>query len=308
MEILNFTAQVAVQVFIFFLLIFTGLILFKTKLIDTKGITYLVNILFYAVTPVLIINSFGQVQFSKESATGFAVVSVCSVIAHAIGLLLSILIFRKKGDKTALLRTSVVFSNCGFMSLPLAEALFKSEGVFLVSAYVAVNNLIIWTVGVKMFSGGKMSLKKAFVNPGVIGILIGLPIFLLGIKIPSPIEATFAHISNLNTPLAMIIIGCYLAQASLTPQKGDGQMWIAFLFRLIIVPVVCLLLFTSFGIGGTALSCIMIPVSAPTAASVMMFTAKYGGDTRLAARIVPISTLLSIITMPLILTLVELFK
>ncbi|HHW45555.1 MAG TPA: AEC family transporter [Clostridiales bacterium] len=308
MEILGFTAQVAIQVFILFLLIFTGLILFKTKLIDSKGVTYLVNILFYAVTPVLIINSFGQVKFSKESAASLAIVFACSVLAHSIGIIIGVIIFRNKGDKTALLRTSVIFSNCGFMSLPLAEALFKSQGVFLVSAYVAVNNLIIWTVGVKMFSGGKMSLKKAFLNPGVIGILLGLPIFLFGIEIPAPIGAAFTHISNLNTPLAMIIVGCYLAEASLRPQKGDVLMWVTFLFRLIIVPVVSLLLFLALRVGGTTLSCVMIPVSAPTAASVMMFTAKYGGDTRLASRIVPISTLLSIITMPLILTLTELSK
>lgn len=308
MDVLSFTAQVAVQVFILFLLILTGVLLCKFKLLDSKGTTYLVNILFYAVTPVLIINSFGQVEFTAQSATGLLVVSICAVLAHAMGLVVGLLVFRKQGDKTALLATSVIFANCGFMSLPLAEALFKSQGVFLVSAYVAVNNLIIWTLGVRMFTGDKMSLKKAFINPGMIGILIGLPIFLLGIQLPKPIEGAFTHISNLNTPLAMIIIGGYLAQASLRFQKGDGQMWLTFLCRLIVVPILCLLLFYVMGVSGTTLTAVMIPVSAPTAASVMMFTAKFGGDTRLASRIVPIGTLLSIITMPLILTLAELLK
>ena len=171
---------------------------------------------------------------------------------------------------------------------------------------MAVHNLLIWTVGLRFFTGGKMSLKKAVLNPGVIGLLLGLPVFFFGIPLPGALAGGLGHIANLNTPLAMLVIGCYLAAASLRPEKGDGRMWTAIALRLAAVPLVCLLGFRLCGLTGDLLTACMIPASAPVAANVVMFAAKFGGDARLASRVIPISTIVSILTIPLLLTLARL--
>lgn len=307
MEILLYAGEVARQVAVLFLLIAAGFALSKYKLVDERGADQFVNLLFYAVTPAVILYSFQSVDFSPETSLSLLIMAGGALLAHLAGVLVAFLVFfKRKGAGGALYRTSVIFSNCGFMSLPLADALLGAKGVFLVSVYVAVNNLIIWTVGVKMFSPGRISVKKALFNPGVVGILLGLPLFLLRIHLPDTILSAVGHLSNLNTPVAMLIIGFYLANASLKFEKGDGAMWIAVACRLCAVPSICLLLFWIFGIPGDILTALMIPASAPVAAIVMMFTSKFDGDTHTASRIVPISTLVSIFTMPVLLSLAKL--
>ena len=307
MEILSYAGSVVSQVVVMLLLIVTGFVLSRAKLVNDAGADQLVNILFYAVTPVVIVVSFSKVAFTPQSARSLLVMAVCALAAHAAGILLSWLVFQKwGGDSRSVLRAASVFSNCGFMSLPLAEGLLGANGVFLVSVYVAVHNLLIWTVGLRFFTGGKMSLKKAVLNPGVIGLLLGLPVFFFGIPLPGALAGGLGHIANLNTPLAMLVIGCYLAAASLRPEKGDGRMWTAIALRLAAVPLVCLLGFRLCGLTGDLLTACMIPASAPVAANVVMFAAKFGGDARLASRVIPISTIVSILTIPLLLTLARL--
>ncbi|MCI8360717.1 MAG: AEC family transporter [Clostridiales bacterium] len=304
MELLSYAGSVATQVAVMLLLILTGFILARAKLVDDKGTDQLVNVLFYAVTPVVIVDSFLRVEFTPAAALSLLVMAGCAVMAHAAGILLSWLVFRRwGGDGRSVLRASSVFSNCGFMSLPLAQGLLGPSGVFLVSVYVAVHNLLIWTVGLRFFTGGKMSVKKAVLNPGVIGVLVGLPLFFSGLGLPAALTGGLTHIANLNTPLAMLVIGCYLAAASLRPEKGDGRMWTAMALRLLAVPLLCLAAFKLCGLSGDLLTACMIPASAPVAANVVMFAAKFGGDARLASRIIPISTVVSILTIPLMLTL-----
>lgn len=304
MEILAYAGSVVNQVVIMLLLIITGYILCRTGLVKEAGVDSMVNILFYAVTPVVIIDSFCRVEFTPAMAKSLGIMVLCAFLSHIIGLLLGWICFRKwGGDARSVLRTAVAFSNCGFMSLPLADGLLGAEGVFLVSVYVAVYNLLIWTVGLRFFTGGKMSVKKAVLNPGVIGLLIGLPIFFLDIPLPGALTGALTHVSNLNTPLAMVVIGSYLAAVSLRPEKGDGKMWAAIGLRLAAVPLICYGFFRLCGLSGDMLLACMIPASAPAAANVVMFAAKFGGDARLASRIVPLSTVVSILTIPLLLTL-----
>lgn len=307
MEIFAYAGGVMTQVIIMLLLIVVGFILARTRLVNDMGVDQMVNILFYAVTPVMIIDSFCRVEFTADAALSLAVMAGCAFAAHLVGILLSWVVFRKwGGNGRSVLQCSSIFSNCGFMSLPLAEGLLGANGVFLVSVYVAVHNLLIWTVGLRFFTGGKMSVKKALLNPGVIGILIGLPIFFFSVSLPGAVSGALTHIANLNTPLAMVVIGCYLAAASLRPEAGDSRLWAAIGLRLAAVPLICLGAFRLCGITGDLLTACMIPVSAPAAANVVMFAAKFGGDTRLASRMVPISTIVSIATIPVMLTLARL--
>ena len=315
--LLGFAGDVVVQVCILFLLILVGFTLFKTKLINHKGMKQLIDILFYAVTPCVVINAFQSVQFSLQSALELGIAVIFTVVSIGIGYIFCLIFFRKaEGRRRSVLWYATIYSNCAFFSIPLTQAVLGEKGVFLVSIYVAIFMVFIWTAGLKLFTTEqKVSLKKAVINPGTIGILIGLPLFLLSAKMPElqlpeilsmPIEM----LSNLNTPLAMIVTGGYLAMSSLKPQKGDGQMWLSILLRMIVIPAASfglfLVIFKITGMMDTsreALVALMIPAAAPAAANTIMFAGKYDGDTHLATRSVLMGTLVSIISMPLILVL-----
>lgn len=315
--LLGFAGDVVVQVCILFLLILVGFTLFKTKLINHKGMKQLIDILFYAVTPCVVINAFQSVQFSLQSALELGIAVIFTVVSIGIGYIFCLIFFRKaEGKRRSVLWYATIYSNCAFFSIPLTQAVLGEKGVFLVSIYVAIFMVFIWTAGLKLFTTEqKVSLKKAVINPGTIGILIGLPLFLLSAKMPElqlpeilsmPIEM----LSNLNTPLAMIVTGGYLAMSSLKPQKGDGQMWLSILLRMIVIPAASfglfLVIFKITGMMDTsreALVALMIPAAAPAAANTIMFAGKYDGDTHLATRSVLMGTLVSIISMPLILVL-----
>lgn len=308
---LSFAGSVTVQVGILFVLILVGLVLFKTKLINNAGMKQIIDILFYAVTPCVVIDSFVNVDFSVQAAAELGIAAAFAAVTTAVGYLFAFIFFRKtKGNRRGVLWYATIYSNCGFFSIPLTKAVLGDKGVFLVSVFVAVFTAFVWTVGLRLFSPEhKMSFVKAFINPGMIGIIIGLPLFFFSVKLPAIIGTPVSMLSELNTPLAMIVTGGYLATASLSPKKGDGQMWLSIALRMCIIPLVTLCVFRLCGLHNysrDALVALMIPAAAPAAANTIMFTGKYGGDIELASRIVPISTLVSIVTVPLLLILAKL--
>ncbi len=314
---LGFAGDVVIQVCILFVLIFVGFALFKAKFINQDGMKQLINILFYAVTPCVVINAFQSVQFSVQSALELGIAVVFTAASIGIGYIFCLIFFRKaEGHRRSVLWYATIYSNCAFFSIPLTQAVLGEKGVFLVSIYVAIFMVFIWTAGLKLFtSEQKVSLKKAVINPGTVGIAIGLPLFLLsakfpGLQLPEILSTPIEMLSNLNTPLAMIVTGGYLASSSLKPKRGDSQMWLSILLRMLVIPAVSFVLFFAVfkltGLSETgkdALVALMIPAAAPAAANTIMFAGKYDSDTDLATRSVLMGTLVSVITMPLILVL-----
>lgn len=307
-DFLSYTGTVGIQVIILFLMIGVGFIISKKGFLTSDGAAQMTNLLLYIVTPCVIISSFESMEFNKQSAGELLIAAGCAVVTHIIGFLLGFIIFRKaeKKDKVLLICGGTL-SNCGFMGIPMAQALNGDHGVFLASVYIAVFNLFVWTVGYMMFTGGKLNLKKAIINPGVIGILIGLVIFFGNINLPYPISSAVKFFSDVNSPLAMVVIGFHLATVPLKLEKGDGKMFISIALRLIVVPLICLAVFRGCGLRGELLEACIIPAAAPSAAIVMMFAAKFDGNTKLASKGMSLSHILSIIAMPLTLTICRLF-
>lgn len=307
-EFLSYTGTVGIQVLILFIMIGVGFVISKAGLLKADGAAQMTNTLLYIVTPCVILHSFESMDFSKKTAGELTVAAVCAIATHIIGFGISYLLFRKnEKKKRALLVCSTGLSNCGFMGVPMAEALLGGHGVFLVSVYIAVFNVFVWTLSYAMFSSGKFDLKKAFINPGVIGIILGLIIFFARLELPGVIAAPIGYMSALNTPLAMIVIGYYLSSSPLKIKKSDAEMLVSIALRLIAVPLICLAIFRLCGVRGELLTACIIPASAPSAAIVMMFAAKFGADTKLASKGMSYAHILAIITMPLVLTVCQIF-
>lgn len=288
------------KVGILFVMIAVGFICTKIGMLTHKGIAEITSFLLRIVTPCLIVSSFLSADSGVElPVLGISVLT--AVLAHVLAIVLSLFTFRKtEPDRQKTLRFAVIFSNTGFMGMPLVQSVVGDSGVVYASVYIAVFNLFCWTYGYSMMSGGKRaSLKTALLNPGVIGLVIGVPIYLLGISLPEPVLQPVQGFAALNTPLAMVVVGSHIAAIEWKSMFTDWQVYAASALRLIVAPLLflgaMLLLRPEYPlfVGN------VIQSAAPVAANAVLFSTQFGRDARLASKVVALSTLLSIITLPL---------
>ena len=303
---LDIFTNVLTQVIILLILMALGFILAKVRVLNDVSVKGITNLVLILVIPSVIIKSFADRDFSQSIFKKFLISFILAFLIHILFIALSYLLIRSKDKRREkILRLSAIFSNCGFMSLPLQEAVLGSDGVFFGASFVAVFNLFMWSYGNFLMSGDKKYLlsKKAVLNPGVIGLVVGFLIFVLSIPLPKVIYEPISYLSALNTPLPMIVIGFHLASSNLLKAFKDKACLWAMTLRLIVFPLATLGLTWIFGIRDAMLVSLAISASSPIAAATTMFAEKHEGDTALSANAVSLSTIFSLITMPLIVTL-----
>lgn len=294
------------QVLILFVLIAVGFVLGKLRMMDARFTRTMSNLILTVVVPCITIVSF-QRPLEQESLSQFCTIMAIAVVVHGLNILLAHGFLRKKDALQPLLQFSVVFSNCAFMAYPLLTALLGASGVFLGSAYVAVFNVLTWTYGVVLMTGERkqLSVKKAVLNPGVIGVVIGLALYLLQISIPTTLLTPMQYISNLNTPLPMLIVGYQLSQVDLRRTLHSGRCWLSMALRLVVSPLLTLGLCLLLGASPSVTMAVVITASAPAAAALSMYAARFEKDTDFASSIVSTHTLFSALTMPLMVGLAQ---
>ena len=173
--------SVGTQVLILFLMIGTGFVLGKLHLITHKGAVSMSNLLMYVVSPCILIVVF-QRPLETETFHNFWVALLAALVIHGINILVSELVIRDRDPmRKSFFRFSAIFSNCGFMAVPLQTAILGSLGVFYGSAYLLVFTVLTWTLGIQLVKGGKMafSWRTLLMNPGVIGVAIAMVLYLL---------------------------------------------------------------------------------------------------------------------------------
>jgi predicted permease len=295
---------VAVQVGVLFALMGVGAVCRWTKLIDECSVKGMVNLLLLVVTPCLMIHVF-QRPFNSSMLGSLGLAFLFAFAVHFIMIGVCVLTVRhKNGDTLAVLKVASVFSNAGFMGIPLEQAILGDEGVFFGVVYVVVFNLMMWSWGgAKM--GGSVSCRMMLVNPGTIGIVLGLPLFLLSMKLPTLLSSPVSMIADLNTPLAMLITGYYLAGAKLGMVLRTPSAYLTAVLRLVGCPVVMMAALLPFRsvLDREMMLSLIIPASAPVAAMVTMFACRYDRDVDMSVGIVCGTTLLSIVTMPVVIAL-----
>ncbi len=296
---------VATQVLVLFLLIGVGYWTRRKLLIDGTGLRQLTNLLLVVVTPFMIIKAF-QMPYDPGLLRGLLISLLSAVATHVLGIAAGLFLWRQMGlPQRKVLRFGIVFSNSAFMCLPLLQAVLGDRGVFYGSVYVAVFYMLQWTYGVVLMTGQRkqVNLQQAFLNPGMLGIVIGLGLFLADIRLPAIPNAVISHLANLNTPLAMLVIGGTLAMTDLSAIWRNRQIWLASTLRLLVIPLVILGGLVLARVDFEVLTACLIPASAPTAAAAALFATRYEQDSTLASHLVALSTLLSIITMPALIML-----
>jgi len=305
------------QVIILFVLIGIGFGLTKKKLFSEKTIAELTTFILYLVTPCVIIESFNR-PFDADMLNALLLSFLAAIVVHVLSIFIAFLFIRDRDKNTqTIFRFGVVFSNCAFMALPLQQALLGSEAVFYGSSFIAVFNLFVWTHGYGIMKidpenkGQKKSgqmifsqLIKTLLNPGIASVFLGLFLFLTSTKLPFFIQKPIQYLAALNTPLPMIVIGFYVASVKDFSILKDKKMFLASFLRLIFIPLLSLVLFYAVGIRGLLLSSLIISASTPVGATLVMFSIKFNKDAKKAGAFVAFTTLVSVLTMPIIIALV----
>lgn len=296
------------QVLILFILSGIGFVLGKAKIIGDKFSRDASQLVMYVVSPCMMVVAF-QRSFEKEGFHNFCMALLLGLLIHAAGIAMAQLFLRKKTDKEDALRFSVVHSNCGFMGYPLQTALLGTIGVFYGSAFCTVFTLCSWTYGLAQMSGGKqkISAKTLLLNPGVLSVVVAMALYLGSVSLPELILTPVTYLSQLNTPLPMIIVGYQLSQANLLSALRGWDTWLAIVLRLIVTPLIALGLCLVLRADHAVSVAVVAAASAPCAALLSIFSARYERDTALASSLVAAETLLSALTMPVMVGLAVAF-
>ena len=309
-EFLNNVYTSFTQVVILFLVAAVGFICHKTGIYTEKASRLTTNLLFYMVAPAIIIRSFYGMDYSRDSIKGLLMALLGGILFHVVGMIFATVLFNKNGQETAsIFKYACCYGNVGYMALPLAQAILGDEGVFYCSVILVPFNILSITLGVgimqKKDEKEKINIKKLIVNPGVIGVAIGLPIFLLQIDLPQIIYSPVSYIADLNTPLAMVMFGTYLASADWKTLFSDKRIFGSAIVKLILVPLITIGCLKLFGYGGTLIAACALSASAPTASNTVMFAAKYDRDTAVASKVTAFVSVLSILTMPVMIAIAQ---
>lgn len=307
-EFLGNLQTVAIQVVILYLIAFVGFFADKSKIFVRADATKLVDLIFNLILPFAIINSFLSMERTKEHIRGLIVSVLLAALTHFLGIAIASLCFRKRPKaEQGVYHYAIVFSNAAFLALPLAQSVVGEEGVFYSSCYVAVFNVLAFTYGINRISAGKakINVKSLFLNPGSVSVLIGIPLFLLQVKLPDFLLDTMSRVGACNSPMAMIVFGTFLANCNFKNFFVKKEVYFVSFLRLVLIPVIMLFVFKLIGVSGNMLIALTISASAPVATNTAMYAAKYENDTALSSELVGQTSIFSIATMPVIVALAQ---
>ncbi len=279
-----------------------GLVLFKTGKLTKEGSRCIAQMLLWLILPVVIIRSFLK-PFSMENLSALGVSFLLGGVAYGVSMLLSCVIFRRK----PLDCFSCSFSNVGFMGVPLVTASFGSDAVFFLCGLVVFVNIFQWTWGASLLRKEKkpFKLRELLANPMLLSAAAGFVIFLTGLgdKLPSVLTAALSGVASLNGPLAMMVLGVYLAQTKPKTLVTRGQLYWTSLVRLMVIPLATMLLFAVLPGSADARMVVLMGAAAPVGSNVAVYAQLYDDDYPYACQTVAHSTILSILSIPAVLML-----
>lgn len=277
-----------------------GFALYKSRVINDNGVKDMGKLLIYIILPSAIIRSY-CLDFSVERLVGFVV----SFIAAAFSLTASIIISKVFfGKKYPVEQFGAAFSNAGFMGIPIVQFVLGREYVYYAAAFVALLNILQWTYGVYIMKGKKtgISVKKILFNPVTISFLIGIILFLLPVRVPNIISEMLECYSSINAPLAMIVLGTYLAQVKFRELFTETISYKTSAVRLAVIPAATVILLYLMPFGSYELKTVIaVLAAAPIGTNAAVYAQIHGADYKKAVREVVLSTVLCVLTMPVIL-------
>lgn len=300
---------IGMRVLIMSVILIIGAVCYKRKVITAEGTKQLSAVELNIVNPLMIFMSY-QSAYDPQRLKGLLWSFLLSVISFAVMIPLAGLLKRRGNENYAVERFSCIYSNCGFMGIPLINALFGSDGVLFLTAYITVFNLLVFTHGYMLMKEEHdlSAFKKALRSPTVIAVFIGLIFYLLGIRLADltfvggVIGDAFKFIADMNTPLAMLIAGATAAQSDLLRSLFDKHIMLTALYKLILLPV-CVIAILRFLPHSQSLMpelVVCIACACPAATTGTMFALLFDKNAKRCSEIFAVTTILSMATLPLI--------
>lgn len=325
----------AVNVLLLVAMAIPGYILIKVKAVKQTAIAPFAKVLLYVNQPFLTLNSFLRVSYQPSLLKNLGISVAFSFGAQLVLLLILCLIYRRwynkkmpkktegflqtnvdsfravpeaqvmKGKAMRVLTTCSVFGNVGFLGIPILNVLLPEmhEAVAYAAVFIVAMNFLCWTVGAYVLTGDRkyISVKKAFLNPPTITLVVALPLFFLNVQLPEPAMNLVNLLAQMTTPLCMIILGMRFASAPLKELFIHPGVYVASLTKILIFPLLTYAAVYFLPIDYSVKVTLFILSAMPSASVNLNLSEIYGGDSKTAANTILLSTLLCVVTIPLLL-------
>ena len=286
-----------------FLMILMGYIIVKTKLLKGEDSKVLSKIILYLIIPAVIINAF-QVDYSPNVTKGLITACIASIILQFL-LLFVTYIMQKMFHLDSVEFTSAYDSNSGNLIVPLVTYILGGKWVVYGCVFMRVQLFFIWSQGKNMISREKgINLKKILLNINMISVFLGVILFFTKIRFPEIINNTLSSVGGMIGPLSMIVTGMLIAEVNLKDIFTNKRVYLVTVLRLIIQPLIALVVINLLGMrgwhpqGDKIILITYLAAITPCASTVTQMCQVYGNDSKYASAINVMTTLLSIITMP----------
>lgn len=292
------------QVFILFILILVGYIATKKGLMDnilTKKLSKLVMNIFL---PCMIIDSM-QLEYSARILKNILLLILISLFMYSISFFIAIIFkyLSKSKNDIGIYQFAILFSNVGFMGYPVVEAILGKDAIFYTAIFNIPFNLLIMTLGVFVICKENNNYSfsfKSLINPVIISIFIGLSLFILNLKLPYFINRPLELLGNITTPLSMIVIGSMLCLSSVSECIKNKKLYIVSFIRLLLMPLLIYFILKGIVDDKLLFSIPIVISSMPVASNTAILSSEYNANDKIASQLVFVSTLFSIITIPII--------
>lgn len=291
-------------------MIFMGYLIVKTGLIRDDDSKVLSKIILYLIVPCVIINSF-QVDYTTDTVKGLLIAFAASVMTQVI-LLVVISVAGRLLHLNEVEVASVYYSNSGNLIVPIVTFILGQEWVLYGCVFMSVQLVFLWTHCKKIISReASYDWKKIILNINMISIFIGVVLFFTKIRLPEIIGNTLASVGTMIGPASMIVTGMLFAGMNLKQIFANKRVYFITFLRLIAVPLIALVLIklsnlASFSADGNKIMLIVfLAIITPSASTVTQMCQVYGNDSKYASAINVMTTLLSIITMPVMVMLFQ---
>lgn len=297
MELAIITAKQVLQLFI---LILAGVIVEKAGIVRGDQKKMLSSLLINVTVPMMVFVSYLGGSEAALRNLGRSFIYSAVLFAVSIGVSLAVTV-KTDRNRQGLVRFCCIFTNAAYMGFPLIKALFGAEGIMYASAFVTLFNVFLWTLGYLLFTDSvrpKDIVKNLLKSPPMYAVLFGLVFFIAGIDLPEMLTSPFTMIGDMTTPLSMMITGITIAETRAGGILKKPGMVFVILMRLVVIPVICLGVFRLLDFRGLVAIVPLIQEACPVAAISTMLAIQYDRDREFAAGAVMISTLLSVVTLP----------
>jgi len=306
---------VATQVIVLFLLIVVGVFARKTNIVTEKMNNEIGSLIMKITLPAFIITSMSY-EFSYETLMESMNLIVISFAVYAVAIAISFLMVKiMKTDikKADVYQYVITFSNTGYMGYPVVAIVFGELGVFYAAIYNLSFNILIWTYGVYLMRRHHEDVAKPspaqrlkeVANPGLVAVIIGFGLFLTSTRLPEPIFKAMELIGGTTTPLSMMFIGFLLSELKFKELFNSIQDFIVIAVRLLLMPILVYIVLKSIGLTGMTLGIPVLITAMPAAANSAVFSSLYHNNSVLASKLIFISTLFSVMTIPLFIVLLN---